>query len=159
AVAEWLRRGAERLRTTGTADQAAVMAARAMAEALDRSHGRRFAGVFRGRGVTFIAAGDPLPVPHPPLKELFARDLGTNPLNLGPQLHELTWLRLMPDLARGHKLRLDFQHDSVLADLRPDSRIAVLIPGHGVGALHVERTTEPAPRFFGVRPRHPEAQN
>lgn len=157
-VAALLRRVAGRVSKSGFAEQASVVAARAMAEALDRSHGHRFLGVFRGRGITEISAGDPLPIPQPPLKELFASELGTNPLSLGPQLHELRWLRLMPEVARGHQVTLDFRHDSLLADLAPDARIAVLLPSDGPGALCFDRTTDPMPRFFGVRPRRPEEQ-
>jgi hypothetical protein len=156
AVNAHLRRIAVRVNAAGFPDQAAVVAARAMAEALDHSHGRRFARGLRGRGVTDIAAGDPLPIVHPPLKELFARELGTNPLALGPQMHELRWLRLMPDVARGHQVRLDFRHQDVLADLRADTRIAVAIPSD-VSALCFD--TSAGPRFFGVRPRQPAEQS
>lgn len=153
-----LRRVAARVSATGFPDLAAVVAARAMAEALDHSHGRRFAGVFRGRGVTEIAAGDPLPIVHPPLKELFARELGTNPAALGPSMHELRWLRLMPDVARGHQVRLDYRHEHVLADLRADTRMAVIIPGD-VSGLRFDRQAGPMPRFFGVRPQRPAEQS
>lgn len=152
-----LRRSARNLHKLGTSEQAAVLSARAMAEALDRVHGRRFAGVFRGRGQTRVEAGDPMPIPHPPLKELFAKSLGTNPQRLGPQLDELHWLRLMPDVARGHRIILDYRHDSLLADLRPDSTIAVLLPCN-LSDVHSDKVVDPSPRFFAVRPRKPEKQ-
>lgn len=136
---------------------AAVVAARAFAEALDRSHGRRFAGVFRGRGTTEIKPGDPIPIPHPPLKELFASELGTNPLRLGPTFFGLTWLRLLPDVARGHQVRLDFRCDDLLADVRADAPIAVGIPCD-LGDLRLERTDEPTPRFLEVHPTQPDVQ-
>ena len=136
---------------------AAVVAARAFAEALDRSHGHRFAGVFRGRGTTEIKPGDPIPIPHPPLKQLFSEDLGTNPLRLGPNFFELRWLRLLPDIARGHLVRLDFGCSDLLADVLPDEPIAVGIPCD-LDDLRIERTEEPMPRFLEVHPRQPAAQ-
>lgn len=148
----FLRRAARNAHRVGTSEQAAVTAARALAGALDRSHGRRFASVFRGRGATRIHAGDPIPIPHPPLKDLFAGNLGTNPHRLGPLLDELHWLRLMPDVARGHRVILDFQHDDVLANLSPDTSVAVLLPCD-LEDMHSDRSLEPSPRFFRVRPR------
>lgn len=152
-----LRRAARNIHQVATSEQAAVVSARAMADALDRAHGRRFAGLFRGRGRTRIEAGEPIPIPHPPLKALFAKNLGTNPQRLGPQLDELRWLRLMPDVARGHRIILDFQHDNLLADLPPDAPIAVLLPCD-LSDLQSDRSLDPSPRFFRVRPRDIERQ-
>ncbi|MEM9493432.1 MAG: hypothetical protein AAGC55_30065, partial [Myxococcota bacterium] len=161
AVRELLRRVAsevaDHVAAHDTEAIAAVVAARAFAEALDRSHGRRFAGVFRGPGTTEVKAGDPIPIPHPPLKDLFAGNLGTNPLRLGPGFYELTWLRLLPDVARGHQVRLDFQADNLLANLRPDAHIAVGIPCDP-DDLRIERIDEPMPRFLEVHPRDPQRQ-
>ncbi len=154
-----VRRAARRLETLPVpGEQAVVVAMRIAADALDRSHGRRFAGVFRGRGSTSIAAGDPFPVCRPPLKEIFRDQLGTNPMRLGPQLHELTWLRLMPRLDRGHQVVLDFTAEDALCDLEPNSRIGVLIPGNVLPDLRFERTGVNEPRFFHVRPKRSQAQ-
>lgn len=154
AVAELLRGVARRASDApASPEQAAVVAARAAADALDRAHGRRFAGVFRGRGVTEIGPGDPIPVCRPPLKELFRSDLSTNPARLGEHLHELQWLRLLPRLERAHQVRLSFESEDVLADLSPQTLLAVAIPCGGLSDLCFDRNTGTAqPRFFHVRP-------
>jgi predicted amidohydrolase len=151
AVAELLRGVARRVSDLFVpAEQAAVVAARVAADALDRAHGHRFAGVFRGRGVTRIKPGDPLPVSRPPVKDLF-RD-GANPWRFGPQLHELVWLRILPHLERDYEVLLSFESDDVLADLRPDTRMGVAIPSGVLPDLDFDRTDPHAPRFFHVRP-------
>lgn len=158
AVAALLRQVASSAGQAVPPEQAAVVAARAFAEALDGSHGRRFAGVFRGRGTTMVNAGDPIPVPQPPLKELFGSALGTNPARLGPRLWDMVWLRLLPDVARGQKVRLDFQHQDILADLTTQTRVAVIIPCDVLADLCFDRIAEPTPRFYGVRPRDSDKQ-
>lgn len=160
AVAELLRGVARRAGDVhASPEQAAVLAARAAADALDRSHGRRFAGVFRGRGVTEIAPGDPIPVCRPPLKELFRSELSTNPARLGEHLLELQWLRLLPRLERAHQVRLSFESEDVLADLSPRTLVAVAIPCDGLSELRFDRTTGTAqPRFYHVRPARSEEQ-
>lgn len=153
AVAELLRGVARRVSDLFVpGEQAAVVAARVAADALDRAHGHRFAGVFRGRGVTRIKPGDPIPVSRPPVKDLF-RD-GTNPWRFGPQLHELVWLRILPQLERGHEVLLSFESDDVLADLSPDTRMGVAIPSGVLPDLDFDRTDEPVPRVFHVRPKN-----
>jgi len=159
AVAELLRGVARRVSDLLVpSEQAAVVAARVAADALDRAHGRRFAGVFRSRGVTLIKPGDPLPVSRPPLKDLFRDEFAPSLRRLGPRLHELEWLRLLPQHGRSHQVRLSFESEDVLADLRPETRMGVAIPGDRLADLHFERSDEPQPRFFDVRPREPEAQ-
>ncbi|MCG8424851.1 MAG: hypothetical protein MJE77_43740 [Proteobacteria bacterium] len=161
AVRGFLRRAASEIADHIAAHDAdvvaAVVSARAFAEALDRSHGPRFASVFRGRGTTEVKAGDPIPIPHPPLKELFADDLGTNPMRLGPKFYELRWLRLLPDVARGHQVRLDFRSVDLLANIRHDAPIAIGIPCD-LDDLRIERSDEPTPRFLSVHPYRPEEQ-
>jgi predicted amidohydrolase len=160
AVAELLRGVARRVSDQLVpAEQAAVVAARVAADALDRAHGRRFAGVFRGRGVTHINPGDPIPVSLPPLKDLFRDEFAPPPRRLGPRLDELMWLRLLPQLGRGYQVRLSFESEDVLADLRPETRLGVAIPGDRLPDLHFERADEPQPRFFDVRPRDARAQH
>lgn len=155
ALAELLRGVARRVSDLLVpVEQAAVVAARVAADALDRAHGRRFAGVFRGRGVTLVGPGDPLPVGRPPLKDLFRDDLADPPRQLGPRLHELVWLRLLPRHERDHRVRLSFEAEDALADLRPESLLGVAIPCDGLGDLVVERTDDTQPSFFGARPRH-----
>ncbi len=139
-------------------DQAAVIAARVAAQALDRSHGHRFAGVFRGRGVVDVAAGDPIPICRPPLKEIFARQLSSNPDRLGEQLHELTWLRLMPPLERGHEVRLSFEYEHVLADVDANTRLGVAIPSDVLSDLRFDVSETAEPRFFHVRPKRTAEQ-
>jgi hypothetical protein len=60
----------------------------------------------------------------------------------------------MPDLHRGHEVYLTFEHEDLLADLRPDARVGVAIPSDVQGHLRFEHTRQPRPRFFGVRPRY-----
>lgn len=157
AVAELLRGVARRVSDLLVpAEQAAVVAARVAADALDRAHGRRFAGVFRGRGATLISPGDPIPVCRPPLKDLFRDELAPPPRRLGPRLHELEWLRLLP--FHGHQVRLSFESEDVLADLRPETRMGVAIPSDRLPALRFERADQPQPRFFDVQPRDAQAQ-
>lgn len=159
AVAELLRGVGRRVSDLFVpAEQAAVVAARVAADALDRAHGHRFAGVFRGRGVTRIKPGDPIPVSRPPLKDLFRDDLVANPWRFGPQLHELVWLRILPQLERGYEVLLSFEGDDALADLSPDTRMAVAIPSGVLPDLYFERTDQPEPRFFPVRPASNTAQ-
>jgi predicted amidohydrolase len=159
AVAELLRGVARRVADQLVpAEQAAVVAARVAADALDRAHGRRFAGVFRGRGVTHIRPGDPIPVSLPPIKDLFRDELAPPPRRLGPRLDELMWLRLLPLHGGSHQVRLSFESEDVLADLRPETRMGVAIPGDRLPDLHFERADEPQPRFFDVQPRDSRAQ-
>jgi predicted amidohydrolase len=158
AVAELLRGVARRVSDLLVpAEQAAVVAARVAADALDRAHGRRFAGVFRGRGVTLVKPGDPLPVCRPPLKDLFRDELGSSPRRLGPRLHELVWLRLLPRLGRGYQVRLSFESEDVLADLRPETHVGVAIPSDVAPDLVFDRTDDTPPRFFRMRPRNAQA--
>lgn len=159
AVAELLRGVARRVGDLLVpAEQAAVVAARVAADALDRAHGHRFAGVFRGRGVTLVNPGDPIPVCRPPLKDLFRDELTPTPRRLGPRLHELVWLRLLPQHGRSHQVRLSFESEDVLADLRPETRMGVAIPSDRLPDLRFERTDELQPSFFDMRPRDPGAQ-
>jgi predicted amidohydrolase len=159
AVAELLRDVARRVSDQLVpAEQAAVVAARVAADALDRAHGRRFAGVFRGRGVTIIKPGDPIPVCRPPIKDLFRDELAPPPRRLGPRLHELVWLRLLPQQERNHRVRLSFESEDVLADLRPETRMGVAIPSGRLPDLRFDRADEPQPRFFDMRPRNAQTQ-
>ena len=144
-------------RKTMTPSFALPLAARAVAEALDDVHGHQFALQFRDREPRPLGDGDPVPVLQPPLKALLRAPLVSRRESCGPMLEELRRLRLLPPLMGGYSVVVDASHNDVLADLEPESRLAVIVTG-SVDDLEWDCVEGQLPSFFGVRPRDPEAK-
>ncbi|ACY16236.1 hypothetical protein [Haliangium ochraceum] len=163
AVAEWLRGVAMRAHDAlpVSEETAAALAARAAADALDGSHGRRFAGVFRGRGVTELGPGDPFPVLRRPVRSLAHELLGGPDTELPPAgnaLYELRWLRLLPRFEHERRVRLRFTAEDALADVDLDARMGVAVPGDERTALQFHSRLDGEAHVARVQLRDPAAQ-
>jgi hypothetical protein len=133
--------------------RAEVLLARAVAEALDDALGHRFVEAFRLRSRVQLNAGDPFPIPQRPLKEIFARELGTNPDRMGVPIDGLRHLRIVQTTGHGHEIWLSLEHENALADFAAASRVAVLIPSDLRDLEWNITSHEGHPTFHDVRPR------
>lgn len=137
-------------------DLARVMVARLVADALDEAVGHQFVACFRQRARWRLAPGEPFPVAAPALRELFGKHLTSHPDARDLPIDRTHRLALAPD-ADGVELVLDLEAELPVPG--PDATVAVCLPfATPLAELRWDEDARSG-RFFGVRPRDPDAAN